>query len=147
MSKIEYIISQPKEIDVLDIYQYQNISRFENFLNLENGKKFLRGFQFLGYLIPVETVEGKLKFSKPNSWGFNSTYNNALILIAKRFLTFYHLKRTIRVEGTPYWSKEDGCIIVNSFDIDCSLLTTIEKGLLTKILKVENKRKKLYGKP
>ena len=147
MGEIEHIISQPKEVDILDIYQHQNISRFDNFLNSENGEKFLRSFRSLGYLIPVQTVNGKLKFSIPNSWGFNSTYDDALILIVRRFLTFYHLKRTIVIEGTTYWSKEDSCIIHNSIHIDCSLLTKKEKGILTKILKVENKRKKLYGKP
>ena len=60
-------------------------------------------------------------------------YNSAVIFIVKRMLTSYHQKKSIRLN--PHYER----IIV---EFDPQILTRVERGILTKILKQENKRLK-----
>ena len=151
MAKIDIINPlSGKEMQVLDIQQLQILTMFDKLLNDDNVLKFLGALSSRGYIITIDEKDGKYRFigcddaykkKRFEDFGMNidihSQFEYGVILICKRLLTFWHLDRSIRIEPRYRGLKE-----IRAEEIVYTGLTRKQRGVLTKILKIENKRKK-----
>lgn len=145
MAKIEIIHQhlQPAEQNVLDIYQLQMISMYEEVANGKNVFEHLQILNANGYVLFFEQQNGNLRFTGCDSkyHGFNGNQNIHeqfewnLILMVKSLLKDWHTKRLYEKNGGRFWQTNDPEMV-------SIMLTRKQRGVLTKILKIENKRKK-----
>ena len=145
MNKIEHIVQDQyrQDVNVLDIYQIKNISLFNELLNTSNIRHamyVLAGGK--GYFIPL--IRGGKQYTidmecvplgrKKN---YQASYDEYIIYIARKLLQYYHERRVIHV--TQFGRNEK----LTSFNY--STICKKSRGILTKILKEENKRLALMG--
>ncbi len=149
MARIEYIqiVSAEQQIADLDVYQLQVIALYEKLLNEDGIYDFLFGFARSGYMTFLEKKDNKIKFyglTKEtlerikhrgiDPWGrspIQSLYEDAVVGFCRKMLTHWHKKEPL-VDG---WGKK--------YFIE---LSHQQRGMLTKILKIENKRKQFKGR-
>lgn len=145
MIKQNIIIDTNINLQVLDIYQFQILDMYNKALNIDNIRNLLiftcgsKGL--LSYLSEKENSFfvslGKYKNNSNHlrKENIQSDYNDAVIYLVKKMLTAYHKKEKLKI---GFWFDEQ-----KSFDPQC--LTKKELGILTKILKLENKRLRRMG--
>ncbi len=144
MARIDIIQQQlqPKEQNVLDIYQIQIISMYDKLINDKNISQYLYALQFRGYVTGIIRIQGKMQFTIGENQNANSAYKWGLIFFVKKLLTDWHANRrcyrpaSLRysVKGSKRSRRKEGYVYTN--------LTKQQRGVLTKILKIENKRLK-----
>lgn len=140
MSRIENITQKAEEINmnVLDIYQFQIVSLYNKAINIPNIRQMI---YFLcmgkGYMSCINKQDGKF-FVHLNEVAVQGEYQNLVIFFAKKLLRAYHERKVIELAPYGQWWK-----VYATFD--CSSLSHEERGILTKILKQENKRLAAMG--
>ena len=132
-------------LNVLSISQFEIINLYNQALNIENIRNLLifmcRSKGMLPYLEEdnssffVSLDRYKKNCPSHVKENIQADYNNAVIYLVKRMLTAYHKKKLLKI---GFWFEKQ-----KSFDPQC--LTRKELGILTKILKLENKRLKKIG--
>ncbi|MDB5188647.1 MAG: hypothetical protein JWM92_245 [Candidatus Nomurabacteria bacterium] len=147
MPKIENVqdVSQTKPA-FLDICQFQMISMYEQLANEENIYDYMVALaRNRGYSICFEPDNGKLRFTgcSPQYGGrciiptINDQFEVYVIECVKKMLTDWHNQTQYRVP--PFCSLIEG----REYSSISIQLTKRQRGILTKILKTENKRKEL----
>lgn len=145
--KIEIIefMSQSEEDRTLDIFQLKIIDLWEGLLNEINIMDYLISLaNEKGYCLWTEKKDNKFYFigCRKEYLGFNGNQNIHeqfewnLILVVKRILTDFHQKNGYpknRMEWGAIRNEEDKEFIYTD-------LTKKQRGILTKILKINNKR-------
>lgn len=137
---IDIDINTSINLQVLDIYQIKIIDLYKKAININNIRNLLMFIcQSKGYSSYISETEGSFsvlidKNQHPKE-SIQCNYNYAVIYPVKRILTAYHKKEVLKI---GFWPKEQ-----ESFDPQ--RLTKKELGILTKILKLENKRLKGLG--
>lgn len=147
MAKIEIIHQhlQSVEQSVLDIYQLKIISMYEELANEKNIFEYLFALNTNGYLLGLEIKEEKVRFracdpeliSRNYGWTIEGQFQGGLIFFVRKLLTDWHA-------GVSYqkkqWSSSFG-IENKDFSFVRIRLTRRQRGILTKILKLEKKRR------
>lgn len=133
-------------INALDIYQLQIIDSYNKALNIKNIRTLLhficRSRGYSPYLSKTDDVfhVSLNKYDKYLAENIQENsqekYNSAVISMVKRMLTTYHKKKPININH-KWWE--------TPVEFDPSILTKKELGILTRILKKENKRLELLG--
>lgn len=136
-----------REKQVLDIQQLQIIGMYEKLLNEKNIYRYLNTLGSRGYMTCFEKRDDKVVFTGlQNRDSFSSEaaffqkapldimYEDKVIFFCKKLLTAWHKKEGIKYETRK--STDLGQTV-------SSELTHEQRGVLTKILKMENKRKRL----
>ncbi len=154
MAKIDIMHQQlrPVEENVLDIFQIQIISMFDELVNEPDIWKYFQTIAYSeGYCFPFfKDTNGKKKFigctpeyvnkhKNPfgeNPWQFNFKWD--VIFHCKRILTRWHNKHIMR---PGHWDNERRKRIDDEQYI--LKLSKKQRGILTKILKAEKHRQKL----
>ncbi len=131
MKKIELIIQQKVEINALDLYQYENISLYNHALTFDKIRKIINCIaRDKGYLTGIVELDGVTSVCLPDKGNIHFHYRYLIIHMIQRILRGYHEKKVISITLN--------CQTVDEFD--CATLSKIERGIITKILKQENKR-------
>lgn len=139
MAKIDIIQQQlqPVEQNMLDIYQIEIISMFNKLLNQEDILDFLNYLNSEGYSLPIENRDNAFIFigcDKDYMNKYKHAYRHTeihymfdiyVIGYCKKMLTAWHTQNT----AAPRFSWK-------------IKLSKTQRGILTKILKIENKRQK-----
>lgn len=143
-----FIISSNKKIiiNALDIYQFEIIELYNEALNMLNIRTFLhficRSRGLSGYLSKINgffhvSLNKYDKYHADNiKENMQEKYNSAVIHLVKKMLTAYHKKKPININH-KWWE--------TPIEFDPNILTRKELGMLTKILRAENKRLKSLG--
>ena len=140
LNKHHIVISEraeQTEEDVLDIHQIQIIRMYDEALNMPNIRSLIfhlrRSRALLTY---IERNGQNFYFSMRGIKNFQSHYNWCLVFIVKKILQAYHKKEVIKISWI-YGKNNPG--------FDTKKLTKKERGILTMILKEENRRLKRMG--
>lgn len=150
MARIDIIHQQlePIEQNVLDIYQYQVIGLYNKLLNEKNVLDYLLYLNSQGYSLPIENEDDVITFIGC-SYDYMNQYKHAyrhteihymfdtyVIGYCKKLLKAWHDRKMPKI----YWDRETKTLVEGSKSkIN---LSKAQRGLLTKILKIENKRQK-----
>lgn len=150
MTKIDIMQQQlqPVEQNVLDIYQYQALGLYNKLLKEKNILDYLWYLNSQGYSLPIEK-EGDVVTFIGCSYDYMNQYKHAyrhteihymfdtyVIGYCKKMLKAWH-DRNI---ATIYWDRETRTLVEGSKSK--ITLSKVQRGILTKILKIENKRQK-----
>ena len=149
MIKQEIILEQESHqivINVLDIYQFEIVGLYNEVLN---NKKLRTLLYFIcrskGYSPYLGKENGSFNVDLNKYDQYDATnrkdnlqlkYHDAIIHFVKKMLTVYHKKEILR--SNSWYEKK-------SIEFDTQTLNKRERGLLTKILRKENKRLKDIG--
>lgn len=150
MTKIDIMQQQlqPVEQNVLDIYQYQALGLYNELLKEKNILDYLWYLNSQGYSLPIEKKDGVVTFIGC-SYDYMNQYKHAyrhteihymfdtyVIGYCKKMLKAWHDRNMT----TTYWDRETRTLVEGSKSK--ITLSKVQRGILTKILKIENKRQK-----
>ncbi len=147
---------QKKEQQVLDIQQLHILNLYDKIIKSKNVSQFLFAFGTNGYMTYIERKNGVLVFTGCNDnviqrlkeqkvWTGTKDmlpfmYDQYVIEYTKMLLTAWHKKEGVMINN--YWPK----IRPVKQEMVYLELTKQERGILTQILRIENKRKALLKK-
>ena len=152
MEKIDIMHQQSQQEQVLDIDQHQIIGLYEKLLNDDDFWKLFSVVLYdEGCVGGVKEIDGKRKFvacdpdviknrqAFPFPVNVHTEFEWVLILLCKKMLTYHHERKVVVVceFGKAYSPDNEQVPIV---------LARKHLGILTKILKMENKRKAFLKK-
>ncbi len=134
MNKIEIFFEKPdrNQRNTIDLYQIQVINLYTEAINIPRIKEMI---DFIcrdkGYMSGIKQDEANYFVQLGPS--VQCSYQDLVIGFAKKLLRYYHEGKTIKI--TPW-----GRPFEKPVTFDCRSLSHEERGMLTKILKMENKR-------
>lgn len=138
--KIENIFYKQEKINIntLDIYQIRIINLYHEAINIPRIRQMIHFICYgKGYASKIKKQHGKfyVQFEHDSA---GRGYQSYIIFMVKKIIEYYHKKEVIKLYPLGQWWKVHATF-------DCSTLSHEERGLLTKILKEENKRLKFLG--
>lgn len=140
MNRIEIVSQDLKNtnINALDIYQVEIVNIYNQAINIA---KIRQTIYFLcrdkGYCSNIER-KGSNFFLSFTQLSLQCIYQDRLIFMVKQILRAYHERKVLKLSESGRWWEVHATI-------DCGLLSHNERGILTKILKQENKRLATLG--
>lgn len=140
MAKIETVFQVQEKIPInaLDLHQVKIVNLYNQAINIPKIRQII---YFLcndkGYYSGIKR-EGRNFFLDLTESSIQTEYQDRLIFFVKKILRAYHEHRILEITPFGQWWKVQATF-------DCRTLAHKERGILTKILKQENKRLETLG--
>ena len=169
MKQFEIVISSEinSESNALTIEEVKCIEMYEELVNMPNILEYLLLQARLGYLIGLEKPEGQEKYifySVNVNWykthwpdgthlpNLRIEFKYGLVFFCKKMLTDWHKKNKIHVQAQEKYKREEtspGIYQYRKVEIPAKeivlQLDRKQRGMITKILKIYNKEKRVTG--